>query len=298
MTEQLWLIAGADSYQVHELPGVQYVQAVAGLGMPPVRHITQQGPLQDGVTLLDVRLSPRAIDLAIVNTALTRAAYWQARRLLLSMLSVFDALVLRAILSDTGESFDIDVAYDSGVELDSSAAEGALLTFMAALRLIAHDPVWRSTAPTALSVGIPGYGGVGDLPWTLPVTLGTTAITQNMTINYLGTWRAYPIISIRGPIHTPKIQNLTTGEKLEFTTNIDDGDVVEIDLSPLAKTVWHITDNITWIDKITSDSDLATWHLGAAPEAVGGVNALYLDGHDGGAATAISLRWNDRYIGI
>lgn len=303
MTEQLWLIAGATEYQVHELTdGSRYVQAIRGFGMPPVSHITQRGVRQDGATLLDVRLNPRVLDVAIVHQAATRAGYWQARRGLLDMLKVFDNLTLRLVLTDTGEAFELDVVYAGGAELDSDEDIG-LRTLIAGLRLVAHDPVWRRSEPSALTVGVPSYEGAGVFPVVFgALTFGTTTINRNIALTYAGTYRAYPTIDIRGPIRNPSVTNLTTGEVLTLdrggTVDIDAGEVVRIDLSPLAKTVWHLADDVTWLDKLSDGSDLATWHLAAAPEAAGGENALLFQGFNAGVETAMTLRWSDRFIGV
>lgn len=302
MTEQLWLIAGETEYQVHELSGSRWAQAIRGFGMPPASHITQRGVRQDGATLLDVRLNPRAIDVAIVHEAATRAGYWQARRGLLNMLKVFDGLKLRMVVTDTAESFDLDVVYGGGAELDSDDDIG-LRTLIAGLRLVAHDPVWRSSTPSVLTIGVPSYEAAGIFPITMgELTFGTTTINRAATLTYAGTYRAYPTIDIRGPIRNPSITNTTTGEELTLdkggVVDIDAGEVVRIDLSPLAKTVWHLADDESWLDRLSDDSDLATWHLAAAPEAAGGVNALQFQGFNAGAETAITLRWSDRFIGV
>ncbi len=300
MTESLYLIAGTGSYQVHEIAGVRRWTRGAGLGMPPVRHITQRGVRQDGETLLAVRLQPRVIDVGFWNTAADRAAYWTARRALFEYLKIADTLKLRLVLTDTSESFDIDVVYDSGAELDNEQDWG-LLTLVAAMRFVAHNPVWYATAPTSLVVGTPTTWSAGVLPWVFGgggITFGSLSIAEAIPLTYAGTWRAYPQIDIRGPITNPMVVNNTTGETLSLTTTIDDGDVVRIDLSPLQKTVWNITDNTNEIDTLSEDSDLATWHLAPSPEAPEGINALSLGGTDGGAHTAITLRWHDQYIGV
>ena len=300
MSEILYLVQGDAEYQVHEIPSQRYGTFLGGIGMPPVTHIVQRAPRQDGDTLLDVRLEPRQVTVGILQWQPDRATYWSERRALLEMLKRFSGLKLRLVIGDTGESFDIDVAYEAGAELGTDGSLG-LRDFSAALQLRAHNPIWYATNPTSLVVGIPKTWDAGVLPWIFGdggITFGSLTIAEEIALTYAGTWRAYPQIDIRGPITNPTIVNSTTGERLELVTTISDNDVVRIDLSPLQKTVWNITDNTNEIDTLSEDSDLATWHLAPSPEAPEGINALSLGGTDGGAHTAITLRWHDQYIGV
>ena len=300
MSDSLYLVAGTASYQLHELIGSRYVTKLAGAGMPPVRHVTQRGPRQHGATHLDTILEPRTFDVGIYHMATTRAGYWTARRGFIAMLKLFDTLMLRLMLGDSGESFDISVVYQDGVALDSDADAGTR-EYLAVCRLVAYDPVWQASAATSLVIGTPATWSAGILPWVFGgagITFGSLSIAENIALTYAGTWPAYPQIDIRGPITNPKVVNNTTGETLSLTTTINDGDVVRIDLDPLQKTVWNITDDTNEIDTLSSASDLATWHLAPDPEAPGGINALSFSGTGGGANTAITLRWHDRYIGL
>lgn len=298
MTESLYLVHGTTSYQVHEIANSRYGTFLGGIGMPPVAHITQRSPRQDGDTLLDVRLEPREVTIGILQWQADRPGFWGARRALLDMLKRFDGLILRLVLDDTGESYDLDVAYEAGAELGTDESIG-LRDFAAAIRLRAHDPIWRSSTPLSLVAGIPISGEeAGILPWYFPIYFGASIIDADIVLSYTGTWKAYPQIDIRGPITNPTITNVTTGEKLEIGASIPDGEVVRIDLAPTQKTVRNITTDTNWMEYLSDDSDLAMWHIAADPDAPGGNNSLHFHGTMGGTDTAITVRWYNRYIGV
>lgn len=297
MTESLYLIHGEDSYQVHEIADSRYGTFLGGIGMPPVAHVVQRSPRQDGDTLLDVRLEPREVTVGILQWQTSRQGFWEARRALLNMLKRFEALKLRLVISDTSESFDLDVAYEAGAALGTDESLG-LKDFAAAIRLRAHEPIWYASDPSSLVVGVPALGDAGIFPWTFPITFGMASINTDIVLNYAGTWKAYPQIDIRGPITNPIVTNNSTGETLKIETTVPDSEVVRIDLSTNVKTVRNITTDTNWMQYLSDDSDLATWHLAADPEASGGDNSLHFEGLVGGANTAITLRWNDRYIGV
>ncbi len=130
------------------------------------------------------------------------------------------------------------------------------------------------------------------------MVFGTAFLTDTQIINYVGTWKSLPVLIITGPIFTPRIDNLTTGEKLEFSSNIAAGRVVTIDLAYGVKSVTDDLGN-NLIGQLTTDSDLATFHIAPDPEAPNGVNQIQIQG--GGAVpgeTSVELRYFTRYFGI
>ncbi len=298
MSESLYLVHGATAYQVHEITNSRYGTFLGGIGMPPVAHIAQRSPRQDGDTLLDVRLEPREVTVGILQWQEDRAGFWSARRALLGMLKRFDGLKLRLVLNDTGESFDLDVAYEAGAELGTDESVG-LRDFAAAIRLRAHDPTWYATTPKSLVTGTSLTGKeAGILPWSFPIYFDVAFVLSDIALKYAGTWKTYPQIDIRGPIAYPIVTNTTTGETLKLEAIIPDGEIVRIDLAPNQKTVRNITTDTNWMEYLSDDSDLATWHIAAEPEAPGGNNSLHFEGSLGDDNTVIAVRWYDRYIGV
>lgn len=294
MTEAWYLVAGSDTLQVHQVTNSFYGTDLDGIGMPPVQHVIQRAPRQDGSTRVATVLNDRVIDVGYIAIASSRQAFWENRFNVAEYLKQFDSLVLRIVL-DSGESYDIDVAY-----LSETFAQVGTTKYFHALRLQAFDPLFRATDISTLTVGVAvTAGGVLTFPLTFPLVLGGgSSVAQSIALTYNGSWAAYPQIDIRGPISNPSITNETTDESLSMTVSIDDGDVVRIDLDPRGKSVWHITDDANWMNYLDEDSDLATWHLEPAPTAPGGINDLDFTGTNGGGNTAITLRWYDQFVAL
>ena len=82
-----------------------------------------------------------------------------------------------------------------------------------------------------------------------------------------------------------------------MTYTLAAGVTVTFDLRYGYKTV---TDNLgnNLIGTLTTDSDLATWHLAPDPEAPGGVNSIAVSGFYGSADSSIQILYKTRYIGI
>ncbi len=132
---------------------------------------------------------------------------------------------------------------------------------------------------------------------TTHLTFNASFINLTQNINYLGTWRTYPTITIRGPVQNPRIDNLTTGEKIELEHFVDAARTVTITLTPETKT---IEDDLgtNLLGRVTSDSDLATFHIAPEPEAPNGVNQILFQGGSTSLATLFTLTYQTRYFGI
>jgi hypothetical protein len=136
----------------------------------------------------------------------------------------------------------------------------------------------------------PGYG----YP-KLHVEFTTAGI---LDIAYLGTWLTYPTIIITGPLNDAVITNQETGEKIQFDYHIPAGRIVTIDLAYGVKT---ITDDLgtNLIGVLSSDSDLATFHIAPDPEVAGGLNHIAITGTgESIGTTQIEIQFYTRYIGI
>jgi hypothetical protein len=127
---------------------------------------------------------------------------------------------------------------------------------------------------------------------------GSSMMGEDQLTTYTGTWQTFPLIYITGPMQGPVIRNLSTGEYIALDYSVSGGEVVTITLDYGNKTV---TNNfgVNLIGIVTSDSDLATFHIAPAPEAVHGENIIRVIG--GGAiigVTKVELWYYTRYIGI
>lgn len=282
----------------------RWIVSQSGWGTPPIEYITQRGPFQHGVTVKDFFLQPRVIQLLIRQAFCDRDEWWDGRAALLNELrpnrqTISTAVVpgrLQRCLPD-GTLRAIEVFISDGPRFEQRQVNTwDEWAFQEVLRFIAHDPVIFD--PTRNDVN---FGIVLDselvFPITFPIEFGPGEVDDTLDINYVGTWESLPIIVITGPIEQPRIDNLTTGEKLEFSIDINPGQVVTVDLSYGSKTVVD-QDGNNLIGGLTADSELATFHIAPEPEAPLGVNEMRLQGMHATGATDIEIRYFDRYFGI
>jgi len=121
----------------------------------------------------------------------------------------------------------------------------------------------------------------------------------------------YPVIIIGGPLTSPVVENLTTGERIALTANgglaLAAGEFVTVDLSGGsrrdAKTLRN-QDGSSVSQYLSTDSDLASFHLAYAGELLAsgdysdGNNLIRVTGSDANLLTLVELRYYDRYEGI
>lgn len=288
-----------------EYPTARWVESFAGQGMPPITYITQRGPFQHGETVLDYRLNARTITYIHGRGGCDRSAYWAIRADMLNHLRPNRQTAggmspgrLRKILPD-GTKRDIDAWIMAGPEFAARQIDRwRETTVREALRFYCPDPTFYD--PDLVDVDLTGGFCTGLIfPFEFPfVFCNTEGLVTTDSITYTGTWLAYPTITITGPLDKLLIRNITTDEKLEFDYFIPAGQSLTIDLAYGVKTVTDST-GTNRIGTLTTDSDLATWHLAADPEAPGGVNRLGIAGSSTvPGTTALNMRYYTRYIGI
>lgn len=267
-----------------------------GLGASPVNNITERAPLQHGEQFIDLRLAPRAIALTLAVPA-TDPEDLQNRTAILTKLFKPGRSITQLIFSlNNGQQRAVDVRYTSGLNYSF----GDLVNYYQKLpiRLTAYDSYFYDPVSTPVVFGVGGSAAGFSVPLPVPFSVGTTVLSSTRTVEYPGTWRDYPIILIKGPITNPKIENLSTGEKLDFTGNtVLTGETLNIDLRPGYKTVvdHNGVNRVPWL---SADSSLSTFHLGEDDDVADGNNDIKASGTAINSNSEIYITYNSKYISL
>jgi len=276
--------------------GADYLlTGIDGIGHAAVRRLSERGPMQHGETDLGYRLQPRRIALAIEARGGDRAAWLARREELMRILRASGrALSLRLSRGTWRRQIDCYLSGEMAMAADNLLAP---LWQRVAVELVAPDPTWYDPAPVTLEYS--GGGGEGTMvPTPVPTFVGASDLDQTQVVNYAGTWETYPVVRILGPIQDAKIENTSTGEVLDFDgTTIAAGHYYEIDCRYGRKSV---TDGAgaNKIADLAADSNLATFHIGAHPDVLNGVNAIRASGLGVSSATRVRLTYYTRYVGV
>lgn len=282
------------------------ISGISGLGMPPITYRVQKGPFQHGVTPLGFVLDPRVISFIHRRNGNCRDDYWNNRADLLDFLrpnrqplGVFQTFVLRKILPN-GNKRDLNVLIQQGPTFTGKVpGRWDEFSFSEALQFVAHDPVFFDPELFSVTMSLPTTLA-DDIVFSFDFTfifLGSGEGATD-TITYNGTWQSFPTIIMHGPLTNPVVANLTTQEKIQLETTIAAGRTVTINLEFGNKTVFDDLGN-NLIGDLSTDSDLATFHLAPTPEAPLGVNTMSVaaSGMVNGQSQ-IFLQYFERYIGI
>lgn len=159
-------------------------------------------------------------------------------------------------------------------------------TLKALVQLEATDPRRYSPALSSAITGPPAATSGITWPVTWPVTwpAGTAGGTVNV-VN-AGDFNTPPTISIRGPLTTPAVYRLDTGDVLELNATLAAGDVVIIDT--LAGTV---TLNGSPANLLTDRSAPVTSFL-----MLPGTTGLALRGAVTDPAASMTVNWRSAYL--
>ncbi len=280
------------------------LKEIDGWGMPAVRHIEEQYAQQDGVTYIETRLDKRIVTMRFDLWAATEAAMWESRAAFLRLLRVFAAGFKLRLDLPNGAARQIDLRYDAQFTLSRPWDENHKMQ-AAVLQCVAHSPTFYDPTPVLWAFAVSGGAGGWGWPLGFPAGWGaSSAAGTPETKQYTGTWKAYPLITLTGPMTEPVITNHTTGHKLEFIPGyvIEDGESVVIDLTMdsrarRALTVTHSIDgNVP--DALTDDSHLGSFHIAADPEAIDGNNSISVAFTGGNAGSRAEIRFYTRYIGV
>lgn len=280
----------------------KFISSDEGFGIPDIEYITQRGPFQHGETVIDYRLSPRVVQVMYNENAKTRSEYWNRR---LDLTDFFrpnrhasgqlSPGVLRKRISN-GKIFDLEVFLDNGFKFaqSSSSGGGDTKTIGELLRFRAPDPTFYDPVHKTFAFVWASSNNL-VFPIVFPIRFGSLVLSGTGVLNYEGTWPAYPIITVVGPLDGFRIENASTGEFIKLNYNIGTAETVVISLDFGNKTiVSNIKGNILGV----VEGNMNTFHLEGHPTALNGDNIINVAGTFPGVTTLISLCWNARFIGV
>lgn len=328
---QVFARSGGTLYDLNHLDGLVLLN-YSGLGMANVRRLTQRGPFQQGDTDLGFRVDPRTVGLTWGIWGRGERPLYDLEEARVKLYGIFrprdDDPIQLLFITPAGQKRQMDVNLVGAVDGGSGSYEGygeqRIGAAFKASDPRLYNPVQKSLTfdllDTADGWNIEEVGETTADGWGIEETGQTTAdgwqigvslLNRTQTLAYAtGSLAAdveYPVIRVNGPINAPVIDNLTTGEKLDFSGEgglvLGMGEYVEIDLSYSTKSIVNQAGESVE-QYLTEDSDLATWHLAYNTEKLAdgsrsdGNNTIRVIGTGATLATNVQILWYERFIGI
>jgi hypothetical protein len=276
---------------------VSRLSGIDGTGEAPVHRIEERGPQQHGATDVDFRLDPRTVQLALWVSALSLADLETRRKQLVDAFRATVAAKSLRFTLDNGAVYQLDG--HSGGSLTMPLEGGAGFVLRTGVTFRAADPTFYDPDTETVTLITGGGDDTFVVPMEVPHYVGASTIDASTVIDYEGTWRAYPIIRITGPISGPIVTNEATGETLTFKSGVKVaiGDWYTVDLRYGNKGVTN-SSGVDKIADVANAADLATWHIADDSEVTGGLNSVRVTGTAASESTRIDIIYNARYVGI
>ena len=294
-------------YSLSELGAKRVFTSQSGFGMPNINRLTETGPFQHGATNLGFRLQPRVVQISFVMVSdHSTERFFSGRDKLFNTIFVptNTPLKLKYYYSDGSDVVrQLDCYYNGGLSGDFDKFENSPSIPMV-VELLAIDPAWYDPelkTKTYITTDVVGDSLV--FPFSFGddednIVFAETSIASSTVLTYNGSWIEYPTITITGPITNPTVWNISTSEKISIEYELGSGEYVIIDLTYGNKSVVNGA-GTNLIGTVTSDSDLATFHLAPSPEVTDGENTIEVSGAGIVAGeSSIDIEYYERYLGV
>ena len=282
MSESEYLIAANGTI----FPLSEYGVRVTGLGGVPVEYAMVRGYGQDGVNVADYHLQPRTLTLSFELHGRRRKELLALRQALLEVLSpAGGALTYRRVLPD-GSRRDITCWVDASLSVEdhfggTSAQVG--------LTLFCPDPTFYDPKEHVADF-VTVVADAFVTPFYAPDEFWSSGgTTLGLTVENPGTWRAYPVIELRGDYQRAALHNVTTGALLVLGVAASAADTVIVDFRPGKRSV---TRNGEPALAEVESGNMVDWYLKP------GENVLQVLGGGFSASTRARLTFHPRYLGL
>ena len=274
-----------------------YLPVYTNFGVPRVNYITRQGYKQDGSTPLDAILGERFLSITLFHEeTLTRDAWWELRRSLVQFFRPeIGKPITLTILQPSGKLFSIDVYADPGPEF-ATPIESNEWNLQERIALRAFNPLWFKS-PSISNDLVATEDTQLVFPITFPITFGIAGVAFTTgDLNYQGSWKSYPKITLTGPYTTATLRLINTDISIQLLSAIVIGQKRILDTDPSRISLVDELGNSRF-NELSLPSNILDFFIPASPEGLTEViNITLLNGIVDTSGVLIEYREN--YLGI
>ena len=151
MSEKLEVIVAGVTYDLSDKVAYWHMRS-KGFGLADSKRLMLQGPLQHGASDVGYRLQPRKLQLVLLLSKDTEAAYWAGRDALLRLFRPADALLkLRFTAGSIVRQIDC-----APLSVDLDSGDRRLYDHIVPVELSAPDPSWYDPNGVTVNFGLLG----------------------------------------------------------------------------------------------------------------------------------------------
>ncbi len=274
-----------------------YLPVYAGFGTARIDFATRRGYRQDGSTLIDYFLQERTLSIELYHTEFTsREEWWNTRRSLINFFrGVIGSPIVLTVLQPSGTQYSIDVYADPGPEF-SNMPEDNNWGIRESIALRAFNPLWYNAEVVQLELEASQDTQL-VFPITFPITFGISGtVFASEVLDYQGSWKTYPKITIAGPYTTATLRLLQKGTFVQLGTELSAGESREINFDP--SNIYVIDeDGNSRFDELSLPTNFVNFFIEPAPLGETEViQVTLLNGTQGISSVLIEFR--EQYLGI
>lgn len=176
----------------------------SNFGVPAYNFVTSTAYLQEGSTFIDSYAQERTILINIIQGQIDdRQEWWNRRRQYLNFFRPNRGGLFTLVVQQPERSFAIKCLPDPGIEFAGSDITSQ--TFSEQVRLRCFSPFWYDYDAVSPTFS-PAQAAHLVFPITFPIHFEEAGLTYSTgIINYEGTAKSYPIITLEGPYTTATI---------------------------------------------------------------------------------------------
>lgn len=190
----------------------------------------------------------------------------------------------------------IVVRADPGLTLPKDPNREANWNIDEEINLIAFNPIWQDTVVQSLAVAQAAQQNL-VFPITFPITFGTNGLLLVATINYPGTWYAYPKITLTGPYNFCTILNVQTGAQIVMSVPLITGQQRIISTTPGQMSIVD-QNGVNYFAELGPSSDLVDFNIRGNPEVPNGINTFNIIMNGFAAGSAASISYQNQYFAL
>lgn len=280
----------------------------SGFGAAPIQWQSQTGYKRNGARVIDYRLTERRFTVVIGESELNahRYEYWEARAEILDFLRPnrgdFNQLKLTLSRLDA-DGLPVKRAiycfYNAGAEFEDFDSDSNQFRVNVGLEFIAYDPLFFN--PSAASLVLVATTQTDLIfPITFPILFGASgSLYDTGDLNYLGSWRAYPTITITGPYESAVLTNYGTGATITLGVPIG---AAEQRIIRLMENSFEILDQdgLSVFSELSAGSNLIDFYIPPLGQVIAGGTQRITVNLIGGveSQSAVTIEYSEYFYGI
>lgn len=274
---------------VEDQVGVAIQPGRKGAFMPPVRRAEDNIPYANGSRVKYQTLGPREVDFPFFIKGTSEDDLRLRLRALLSRFNPLDDAGRIRVTRPDGTRRELICRYQQGMELVEDDRNYGVTYAKAIATFRANDPIWYDVDPISST-----YSSGAEIPFFpgTPFRLTSNAIFATVSgIVNDGDVDAWPVWIIQGPGTDIALRNDDTGEKLEFTSDVElaTGESITIDTREGLRTV-KLNDGTRLYSKLTGDSQM--WPI------YRGTNNIRIDMQNTTTESLVTLSYYRGYLSV